>query len=130
MKIRKRYNAYAQFFGSISTILCGIIAVSLLQGSLHILVLLAVGIMIFSNIAFYHFWMQQTGVAMNRYQIKKGVKFRLEKIPGPGNEELYFIYEGSKKLLYTDTSEFRDGWYIKQGDSLLEVKNHTESIPA
>lgn len=69
------------------------------------------------------------GTAIERDEIKEHVKFRLEKISGPGNEKLYFIHEGKEKLLYTDSREFKDGIYVKDGDELLAEKDYTPRRP-
>lgn len=69
------------------------------------------------------------GNPLTRNDLKIGVKFRLEKIPGPGNERYYFIYEGNKKLFYTDLPEFEDGIYVKDGDELLAEKDYVPRLP-
>lgn len=69
------------------------------------------------------------GKPLTRKDLKIGVKFRLEKISGPGNEKYYFIYEGNEKLFYTDIAEFENGFYVRDGDELLKEEDYTPRLP-
>ena len=70
------------------------------------------------------------GKPIGRSKIRDNIKFRLERIPGLGNEGLYFIYKENEKLLYVDNPNFENGQYIKSGDVLRKVDDlnrHSEA---
>lgn len=127
MKIRKNYSTIARLFNIFFLIVCFLI---LYINNYSARIIFLVGVAIFlSNFSELYEGFKQTGTAMERDEIKEHVKFRLEKISGPGNERFYFIYEGKERLLYTDAPEFKDGIYVKDGDELLAEKDYVPRLP-
>ncbi len=67
------------------------------------------------------------GRPLRRKDLREGVCFRLEKISGPGNEGLYFLWQdNNEKFMYADLREFKNGSYIIDKGKLCPVEEYSE----
>lgn len=107
----------------------------LFAGSSHLLLLSKFDLMTLSTgvlliiAGLVIFTYDYNGKPLTRQNIKSHIKFRLEKIPGPGNERYYFIYKGNMRSFYTDTPEFENGFYVRDGDRLLKEEDYSPRLP-
>ncbi len=117
MKIIKNYRTRGNFFYAIFVLVLGITLI-LNNFSLPIWSLV-ITLVVLNLLANKEYESSKVGSFVCRSDIKNGATFRLEKITNPGNERYYFIYEGSKKIPYYDSSGFESGWYVKDKDGEL-----------
>lgn len=124
MKIRKNYSVLALIF-LIALNICAFLIITDSRVAFIVAGITDLGFLL----GMAPFLGYGKGNTLKRRDLKEHIKFHLEKISGPGNERFYFIYEGKEKLLYTDTPEFKDGIYVKDGDELLAEKDYVPRLP-